>query len=108
VVPSSDVDIKGEAFQKVKVQQDEWRTVDHYTNPGPIQFFDEGQFDTNKTLESSISNYNDLLKKVRALCASVQRDCTFIDYEHLLVAAVSSLESARNVISSVQNAKYIG
>lgn len=52
VVPSEEVDLTGEIYQRMKAIERDWRYVDHYSNPGPIQFFDEGKERINETLQS--------------------------------------------------------
>jgi hypothetical protein len=42
----------GEAYQRMKAIERAWRFVDHYSNPGPIQFFDQGKEDIAGTLKS--------------------------------------------------------
>ena len=36
VVPSEEVDLNGECYQRMKAIERSWRYVDHYSNPGPI------------------------------------------------------------------------
>lgn len=52
VVPSEEVDLNGETYQRMKAVEREWRFIDHYSNPGPIQYFDFGNDKTDFTLES--------------------------------------------------------
>jgi len=40
VVASEEVDLNGEIYQRMKAVERGWRYTDHYSNPGPIQFFD--------------------------------------------------------------------
>lgn len=42
VVASDEVDLNGETYQRMKALERGWRLIDHYSNPGPIQFFDDG------------------------------------------------------------------
>lgn len=50
VIPSDEVNLEGETYQKMKAVERSWRFVDHYSNPGPIQFFDQGKDSVNKTI----------------------------------------------------------
>jgi len=50
-VPSEEVDLNGEAYQRMKALERSWRYKDHYSNPGPIQFFDHGSEDIALTLK---------------------------------------------------------
>jgi len=36
----------------MKAIERSWRWIDHYSNPGPIQFFDEGKHSLDFTLQS--------------------------------------------------------
>lgn len=36
VIPSDEVDLQGETYQRMKAIERGWRLVDHYSNPGPI------------------------------------------------------------------------
>jgi hypothetical protein len=36
VVPSEEVDLNGEPYQRMKAVERSWRYIDHYSNPGPI------------------------------------------------------------------------
>lgn len=101
VIQSEAVDLKGSAFQKLKVNEKKWRVNDHYCNPGPVQFWDYGNDSVAKTIKYRLSNYNEMCNVVKSLCASIQRDCTFVDNDHLLVAAISSLQSAKSVINAM-------
>lgn len=56
VVPSEEVDLNGEAYQSMKAVERGWRWVDHYSNPGPIQFYDQGRDTTDFTLASLFQN----------------------------------------------------
>ena len=42
VVPSQEVQLDDPAYQALKANEREWRYVDHYSNPGPIQYADKG------------------------------------------------------------------
>ena len=41
-VPSQEVALDGEPYQRYKNVEYAWRQVDHYTNPGPVQYADFG------------------------------------------------------------------
>mmetsp|Transcript_21842 Transcript_21842/g.16189 ORF Transcript_21842/g.16189 Transcript_21842/m.16189 type:complete len:330 (+) Transcript_21842:2604-3593(+) len=51
VVPSEEVDLYGDTYQKMKAIERGWRLVDHYSNPGPIQFQGYGSDDVALTLK---------------------------------------------------------
>jgi len=80
-----------------------WKIQDHYTNPGPNQFYLESLTDDHKkseTVRLQYSRSNNLMEEIRGLCNSIQNDCMFTEHQHLLFAALSSLKSAKNVINS--------
>ena len=49
-MPSDEVSLDGEAYQLLKQHEDSWRMVDHYCNPGPIQYDDVGKDSRMETL----------------------------------------------------------
>ena len=85
-----------------------WRYVDHYSNPGPIQFFDEGKDQRDLTIDTIYSHKTQISDQIRALCHSIQNDCLFVEHQHLLIAALSSLQSAKSVINSMTQHDKIG
>ena len=52
VASSEEVDVFGEPYQRMKAVERAWRHIDHYSNPGPIQFFDVGKDDIAICLKS--------------------------------------------------------
>jgi len=40
VVPSQEVNMNDTPYQKFKAAELRWRYIDHYSNPGPIQYKD--------------------------------------------------------------------
>lgn len=75
----------------MKAVERDWRWVDHYSNPGPLQFFDEGKDDRDLTLDTLFSHKTNISEQIRALCHSIHNDCLFVEHQHLLIAALSSL-----------------
>lgn len=106
-VRSEDVNLTSSQFQSFKESQKKWRTQDHFTNPGPIQFNFEATHDSNiaESLNLSYQEVNDLTAEISGLCHSIQNDALFTEHKHLLLAALSSLKSAKMVINSFSNAK---
>ena len=99
-VPSEMVDTRSGVFQRLKAQESEWEMKDRYRNPGPIQLFGHGKDMVNKTLYYTYGDYAMMVNDVKDLCKLIQRDTTFIDDPQLLVAAISSLKSAKDVLNS--------
>lgn len=75
VVPSEEVDLNGEIYQRMKAVERGWRDTDHYSNPGPIQYFDEGKDETDLTLQTIFKNRTKISEQIKALCHSIQNDC---------------------------------
>ncbi len=107
-VQSEDVDLHSEVFQQLKSTERTWRIIDHYSNPGPIQFYDETKYSVVPTLRYKWAKNTRLVNDINALCASLQKDVMFIEHNHLLVAALSSLQSTESVINSMRQAMFHG
>eukprot|EP01015_Nassula_variabilis_P010208 TRINITY_DN1814_c0_g1_i8.p1 TRINITY_DN1814_c0_g1~~TRINITY_DN1814_c0_g1_i8.p1 ORF type:complete len:573 (+),score=117.46 TRINITY_DN1814_c0_g1_i8:66-1784(+) len=103
IITSSEVDLRKGPFLRLKDQREGWRLIDHYTNPGPIQF--TGPMRDQKTLSLRYlqQNYLTALKKVEQLLESVRRQCRFGTQEPLLEAAISNLTSLNNILSLFQD-----
>jgi hypothetical protein len=71
VVASEEVDLNGEIFQRMKAVERGWRYVDHYSNPGPLQFFDVGAEDRDLTIDTLFSYKTKISEQIRALCHSI-------------------------------------
>lgn len=80
VVPSEEVDLNGETYQRMKAVERGWRYIDHYSNPGPIQFFDVGKERTDFTLNSLYHHRTMITDQIKALCHSIQNDCLFVEH----------------------------
>jgi hypothetical protein len=63
-VPSQGVDLNGPAFKSLEAQRKDWRLVDYYKNPGPIQYFGEMANITNLTLQENYKDYYELQKQI--------------------------------------------
>ena len=50
-VPSADVSVTSNAYLKASAQFKSWAAEDHYSNPGPIQFYGPSSHAPNKTIE---------------------------------------------------------
>jgi len=106
VVKSENVNLNGQAFQAMKSMSKQWRNTDRYTNPGPIQFYLDEEDENNKiaiTLNLMYEKKDDMAEEIRGLCHSIQNDCLFTEHQHLLLAALNSLKSAKLVINSLSH-----
>ena len=41
IVDSANVELKSRVFREFEVRRGDWELNDHYSNPGPIQYFGE-------------------------------------------------------------------
>jgi len=106
VVPSEEVALNGRPYQTLKSHMHKWKFEDHYTNPGPNQFYLKEltpDMVMNETIRLRFNRSNDLMEEIRGLCHSIQNDALYSEHQHLLFAALSSLKSAKNVINSMSH-----
>mmetsp|Transcript_38639 Transcript_38639/g.36999 ORF Transcript_38639/g.36999 Transcript_38639/m.36999 type:complete len:97 (+) Transcript_38639:3389-3679(+) len=92
----------------MKTVERSWRYIDHYSNPGPIQFQGYGSDDIAITLKYMLNRRTKISEQIKAICSSIQNDCLFVEHQHLLIAALSSLESAKSVINSMTGSINLG
>jgi len=80
-----------------------WKQEDRYRNPGPIQFYlnEEEVTQIAESVGLVYAKADDLTSEISGLCSSIQNDCLFTEKRHLLMAALSSLKSAKDVINSL-------
>jgi hypothetical protein len=71
VVASQEVDLNDEMYQRMKAVERGWRQIDHYSNPGPIQFWDKGSDKRDITLDSTFSHKTSISNQIKALCHSI-------------------------------------
>jgi len=76
---------------------------DSYINPGPLQFYHDDVQDREiaESLHLMYDRTDDLTEEIRGLCHSIQNDTLFTEHRHLLVAALNSLKSAKQVMNSL-------
>jgi len=60
VVPSQEIQLTDLPYQVLKANERSWRFVDHYVNPGPVQYADFGKDDSNDTLEELYKTETDI------------------------------------------------
>jgi hypothetical protein len=108
VVPSEEVDLNGEIYQTLKTVERSWRHVDHYSNPGPIQYYDFGNNDMNETLKTIYKDRTSITQDITGLCRAISNDVMFAEHSHLLLACLSSLESAKKVLNSLDERNRLG
>lgn len=60
VVPSQEILLTDTPYQVLKANERSWRFVDHYVNPGPVQYTDFGKDCVNETLEECYKTETDI------------------------------------------------
>jgi len=60
VVPSQEIQLSDLPYQVLKANERNWRFVDHYCNPGPIQYADFGKDSVSMTLEANYKVETDI------------------------------------------------
>jgi len=92
-MPTRTVQLKSGSFLHLARNRKPWVLVDHYENPGPIQFF--GKMKSNIPLTLSLNNQNtgELLRKIEGYLAQVRSLCRFGTDERQLNIATISLDA---------------
>ena len=101
VVPSQEVGLTDTPYQVLKANERAWRFVDHYCNPGPIQYMDKGAGSVSDTIEALYKVETDIADQIKGLCNAVRNETMFTEHPHLLVAALSALKAAKGVLTSM-------
>lgn len=102
VVASQEVGLTDLPYQVLKANERAWRFVDHYCNPGPVQYTDFGHDSISDTLRELYKVETDITDQIRGLCNSINNSTMFTEHQHLLVAALSALKAAKGVLNSMQ------
>ena len=71
VVASQEVALTDLPYQVLKANERAWRFVDHYCNPGPIQYTDMGHDSISDTLRELYKVETDITDQIRGLCNSI-------------------------------------
>lgn len=101
VVPSQEVSLSDTPYQIFKANERNWRFIDHYCNPGPIQYSDKGAFSVSDTIKTLYEVETDISEQIKGLCNAIRNETMFAEHPHLLVAALSALKAAKGVLSSM-------
>jgi hypothetical protein len=92
-IPPSEVRLSGRPFKRLKTLSQSWRVVDHYQNPGPIQFNGSVASSTTKTLEVEENTYFEQLEFLRASNNLVGKLCEPGCSNAVLESAASSMQA---------------
>ena len=90
----------------MKANERAWRFVDHYSNPGPIQYNDKGATSITDTVDQVFSSETEVSEQIRGLCNQIYNDTMFTEHPHLLVAALNALKAAKGVITSMNQKEF--
>jgi 6-phosphofructokinase 1 len=99
VVHSAEVNLSAPAYQNLAVASHQDEMVDHYTNPGPIQFAGRLSSILNLTLQSNYKSYLQQLENISSICSRIQSICRFGVSEDLLKTAVIGLSSVEGILN---------
>ena len=99
VLPSAEVDLYSKAYLKAASESKTWDLQEHYSNPGPIQFFNDAKDSINLTLKINHEGYMKSLQEVNDLCTRILDLCRFGVHEDLLRTAVIGLTSVEEILN---------
>lgn len=99
VAASHEVDLYSKAYQKVASEAKAWALIEHYSNPGPIQFDGVAKDAFNLTLKVNYEGYLVNLRKVQELCQQILNVCRFGVHDDLLKTAVIGLTSVEDILN---------
>lgn len=99
VVPSSEVDTKGKAFQKVLENLKLWALEERYSNPGPIQYYNDSKGNVNATLKLNHGDSLAFIHDIHDICARILSACKLGVEEETLRTAVIGLSSVEKIIN---------
>lgn len=98
-VPSADVTVTDKAYLKAAAQFKAWSQGDHYSNPGPIQFYNDAKFTPNATLSANFGGYAQSVSQVNELCARIASACRNGVKEEFLNTAVIGLTAVEEILN---------
>ena len=61
----------------MKAELNKWKIVDHYSNPGPIQYSGFGERDVALSLKMKLGQKTQTSEQIEALCTSIQNACMY-------------------------------
>ena len=99
VLPSADVDLYSKAFLKAANEAKEWAYQECYSNPGPIQYWDDASLAKTLTLKYNYEGYMISLQEVQGICSRILNLCKYGVHEDLLRTAVIGLSSVEEILN---------
>lgn len=106
-VPSQEVQLDDPSYQALKANEREWRMVDHYCNPGPIQYSGFSADERTLTNELMYNVDTDMKDSIQSICYAIHNQTMFTDHQHLLLGAYSALKAAISVLNSADEATHM-
>jgi pyrophosphate--fructose-6-phosphate 1-phosphotransferase len=92
-IKPSEVRLGGRPFKRLKTLSEEWRIVDHYQNPGPIQFNGAIASSTTMTIQEEEHTYFEQLEYLRASNQVVSKMCEPGCSDAVLQSAATSMKA---------------
>ena len=99
VLPSSEVDLYSKAYLKAATESKSWAIEEYYSNPGPIQFYNQAKYASNLTSRINYEGYMISLQEVNSICSRILNLCKFGVHEDLLKTAVIGLSSVEEILN---------
>jgi len=93
IISSSEVNLSGKIYGELQQQKGKWTLADHYSNPGPQQYFGPMADVKNISLQIAHGHYPQLLKKLEQLTDTIKIQCRFGAPEEVLNIALMNLEN---------------
>eukprot|EP01055_Gregarina_sp_Pseudo9_P004189 Gregarina_sp_Pseudo_9__4188@NODE_433_length_2840_cov_12_168511_g409_i0_p1_GENE_NODE_433_length_2840_cov_12_168511_g409_i0NODE_433_length_2840_cov_12_168511_g409_i0_p1_ORF_typecomplete_len929_score334_44PFK/PF00365_20/1_2e14PFK/PF00365_20/5_5e54UBM/PF14377_6/0_055_NODE_433_length_2840_cov_12_168511_g409_i0532839 len=107
IIPGSDVDLDGSAYQALCEGLEKWETENQYLNPGPIQFHGKTAHHYNRTLFEEQFEYMAMLEELEALAGYVGGVCSFGVSRETLKTSVVSLQALADIITGMTKKKHL-
>lgn len=99
VVVSAEVDLNSKAYLRAVSDAKNWAFEECYSNPGPIQFYNEAAATRNLSLSLNYEGYVRALKEVKNICTRILNLCKYGVHEDLLRTAVIGLSSVEEILN---------
>eukprot|EP01054_Gregarina_sp_Poly1_P006498 Gregarina_sp_Poly_1__6497@NODE_347_length_9356_cov_233_862418_g290_i0_p1_GENE_NODE_347_length_9356_cov_233_862418_g290_i0NODE_347_length_9356_cov_233_862418_g290_i0_p1_ORF_typecomplete_len1220_score178_08PFK/PF00365_20/2_6e75PFK/PF00365_20/1_1e56_NODE_347_length_9356_cov_233_862418_g290_i02393898 len=106
IIPGSDVDLDGSAYQALCEGMENWEIDDRYLNPGPIQFHGKTANHYNRTLFEEQFEYMVMLEELDALAGYVGGVCSFGVSRDTLKTSVVSLQALADILTGMTRKKH--
>lgn len=106
IIPGSEVDLDGAAYQALCEGMEKWELDNKYLNPGPIQFHGKTANHYNRTLFEEQFEYMVMLEELEALAGYVGGVCSFGVSRETLKTSVVSLQALADILTGMTKKKH--